>query len=61
MISKYGESIRPVYRHNPRELVYPANWMLGLVPQIISGLDAYYRREGINPYDSYKFRSPWRN
>lgn len=51
----------PVYRFDPRELVYPVNWMLGLIPEIIAGLETYYNSDAINPYNSYRFGSPWRN
>jgi hypothetical protein len=36
------------------ELVYPTGWFLYLVPM------TYYIDNGINPYDSYKFGSPWK-
>jgi hypothetical protein len=41
------------------ELVYPTQWFLNLPLPILTQLEIYYRQEQINPYDSYKFGSPW--
>ncbi len=41
------------------ELVYPKQWLLDLIPPILTGLETYYIDAGINPYDSYNFGSPW--
>jgi hypothetical protein len=59
--TEYETDTEPVYRHTPRELVYPAQWILTLIPMILTGVEAYYRKEGIDPYKSYKFGSVWRN
>jgi hypothetical protein len=42
------------------ELVYPTGWFLDLVPPVLNSLTTYYVDNGINPYDSYKFGSPWK-
>jgi hypothetical protein len=42
------------------ELVYPTGWFLDLVPPVLKSLTTYYIDNGINPYDSYKFGSPWK-
>ncbi|MDX2156277.1 MAG: hypothetical protein SFW09_07175 [Hyphomicrobiaceae bacterium] len=47
----------PIYRHGER--VYPAKWILGLVPPIISNVETHYTSNQINPYDAYPFGSPW--
>lgn len=47
----------PIYRHGER--VYPAKWLLGLLPPIISNVETYYVTKRINPYDAYAFGSPW--
>ncbi|MFN3624778.1 MAG: hypothetical protein ACK4TP_12030 [Hyphomicrobium sp.] len=59
MAPSYQDAQREDGRKNV-ELVYPAGWFLSLVPPILDSLAAYYDREGYNPYDSYRFGSPWR-
>jgi hypothetical protein len=42
------------------ELVYPTGWFIELVPPILDSLAAYYVENERNPYDAYRFGSPWR-
>jgi len=42
------------------ELVFPTQWFLELPVPILTGLEAHYIDTGTNPFDSYKFGSPWR-
>lgn len=51
------EDDAPIYRFG--ELVYPAGWLLGLVPAIITSLETYYVSTGADPRVGYKFGSPW--
>jgi len=41
------------------ELVYPTQWFLDLPLPILTELKAYYIEKGTNPFDSYRFGSPW--
>jgi hypothetical protein len=43
------------------ELVYPTGWFIELVPPILDSLAAYYVENERNPYDAYRFGSPWRS
>lgn len=47
-------------KRDTRELVYPATWILGLVPPVLDALERFYLLSETNPYESYKFGSPWR-
>lgn len=42
------------------QLVYPAGWFVALPGPIITNLEAYYRSNGVDPYESYEFGSAWR-
>ncbi len=48
------------HRNTTTELVYPTEWFVQLPLPILTSLQEYYIRSNTNPYDSYRFGSPWR-
>lgn len=54
---EFPNDTEPIYRHG--ELVYPAAWLVNLIPTALSNLETHYRENQINPHDSYTFGSPW--
>ena len=55
----YHSSMNPYDQSATIELVYPTQWFLELPQTILAGLETHYINAGTNPYDSYKFGSPW--
>jgi hypothetical protein len=58
-----GNGLEVFQGHSPYyhafELVYPTKWFVGLVPPILTSLQDYYVTTQTNPYESYRFGSPW--
>jgi hypothetical protein len=54
---EFDDDVEPIYRFG--ELVYPVGWLLELVAALIASLEGHYLSSRTNPYDAYKFGSPW--